>query len=96
MRKDKSRAAERRRRAPDSVVTYGPKRCGYCGNVLVRAKRGPEPTFCSGRCRVASFRARARTAAGRQADEPAASMPRERRMGKRANLIARRALRGTV
>jgi hypothetical protein len=73
------------------LAPYAPKVCGYCGDGLVTwGKRGPEPTYCSGRCRVAAFRRR-RTDAARQDGAPAAAP--ERRKGKRANQIARRALR---
>jgi hypothetical protein len=76
------------------LALSAPKVCDYCGGGLVTwGKRGPEPTYCSGRCRVAAFRKR-RTDAAREGGAPAVATG-ERRMGKRANQKARRALRGS-
>jgi hypothetical protein len=37
--------------------------CAHCGDPIARAATGRPPTYCSGRCRVAALRSRARASA---------------------------------
>lgn len=58
-----------------STATNGAVVCVHCHGFIVLGERGPRPTFCSGRCRVASWRARRGTVAFRDAHGRPSSRP---------------------